>query len=175
MKKVWLYERRHTDRHGKKFGIVYLDSEFKKPALYLDAPYERYKTPAVTLLSGTMYRLTVSFDHRQHGKWQYEWLLQELRQRKRGEVRVKNIRSGIGLDSVPENLQESAKNAVRLAQHTDKWNKPYNLGQPTRLTPPNIDNKPKRKKTSTTSKKKPQVVNKSAIAKKFGFKVAQNA
>ena len=81
MKRVWLYERQYTDSKGVKFGIVYLDSKFERPPLYLDGPYKEYKTPAVTLLVGKMYRLILSYDARQSDNFQIEWLVQELRQK----------------------------------------------------------------------------------------------
>ena len=179
MKRVWLYERRSTDRSGKRFGIVYLNNKFEKPDLYLDGPHQNYKTPAITLLAGKMYRFTLSYDVRQSDKWQIEWLAQELKQSKRGEVKIKNVGCGIGIDSAPEQYRQALLNALKLAQSTGKHPVPHNLGQPTRLVPLELG-KPKRGKLKTTSKsrkkrKEPWKINKSGKAAQFGFKLASSS
>jgi hypothetical protein len=176
MKRVWLYERRYTDSKGVKFGIVYLDSKFERPPLYLDGPYEKYKTPAVTLLVGKMYRLTLSYDARQSDNFQIEWLVQELGQKKLGEVSIKNKWAGVGLHKMPPEFREAFDNAFKLASSTSQHPKPWNLGQPTRLTSLEFD-KPKRGKLSTkkgksASGKKPVAVNKASVAAAFQFKSA---
>jgi hypothetical protein len=176
MKKVWMCEKQYTDRYGVKFGIVYLNSKLEKPLLYLDGPYEQYGTPAITLLSGKMYRLTLAYDSRQSENFQVEWLVQELRQKERGRVEVKNTQAGVGWKKMPPEFEESFRNAFKLATSTGKYPKPWNLGQPTRLEPL-FKSKPKRGKLTTIrggeskKKKEPWKIDKSGLAKQFGFKV----
>ena len=171
MKKVWLYERQRTDKQtGKKYGIVYLTSKFEKPLLYLDAP-ARHETPAVTLLVGKIYRITLMYDARQSERWQIEWLVQELQQKKLGEVKIKSYACGIGIERAPAEFQDSLRNALRLAQYNERFMKPFNLGQTTKLAPL-VGEKPKRKKSSAKKKESPVSVKKSGFAKKFGFKTA---